>query len=112
MEDWIDRLNKHMEEREITQQELSRRLDMTYQAINHWFRRRRSPDTLEQFERIAEAAGCSVAWMLFGVGPEEPITSEDIDLARAIHKLPPGAKSATLALLSSLTGADRTGTDD
>lgn len=113
-EDWIDRLGRHIKGK-LTQQDLAARLGMTYQAVNHWFNRRRTPDTLEQFERIAEAAECSPAWMLFGVGPEEPVTSEDLQLAKVIRQLPPGDKRAAMELLRSLIkrgpSPDRTGTD-
>lgn len=100
-DDWIDRLKDHLKKRGLRQQDLADRLEMTYQGVNHWFTRKRVPDTIEQFERIAKAAECSVSWMLFGVGPEEPITREDLALAKVIARLPPGAKKAASALLRS-----------
>ena len=109
VEDWISRLSAHMKRRKITQQMLAARLGMTYQGVNHWFNGRRSPDTLDQFQRIAQAAECSPAWMLYGIGPEEPITQEDLMLVQLIKQLPPAAKSAAEALLRSL--ADRNAGD-
>lgn len=101
-----------MKAKQLSQQDLATRLDMTYQGVNHWFNRRRAPDTLKQYEAIAAAAECSPAWMLFGVGPEEPCTSEDLRLAKVINRLPPGAKSAAETLVrAAIDGKeDRTGT--
>jgi len=114
MVDWVDRLREHIERKGISQQTLASRLDMTYQGVNHWFCRRRTPP-FDQFPRIADAAECSPAWMLFGVGPEEPITKEDMQLVRVIRQLPPEAKSAAEALLRTMAqrGATppKTGTD-
>lgn len=112
--DWIDRLSAHMKRKGISQQLLATRLNMTYPGVNHWFRRRRSPDTLNQFQRIAEAAECSPAWMLYGVGPEEPMTREDLLLVQLIRQLPPGDKSVAETILRSLVERGdhpKTGTD-
>lgn len=78
--DWVDRARARKKELGLSFEELAERIGVTAGAVNHWFNRRREPDTLQLFERIAAALGWSLQDLLHGELPTS--------LRAEHHKLP------------------------
>ena len=72
-DEWRDRakaqFKKLKKERKITQEYISEKVGVTQGTIAHWFSGRRSPETLEQYEKLAVALELHPAELLFGVSP-------------------------------------------
>ncbi len=48
--DLIDRLNHYRLENKLTQEELAKKLDVTFQTVNRWLNRRMKPRALQEHQ--------------------------------------------------------------
>lgn len=88
METWRERLSsrlRYLKDRDgLTQQGLADRLGVAQSTVAGWLHGRREPETLQQFERLAEAVECHPAWLLYGMEESE----EEHALMQVLRGLP------------------------
>ena len=63
---WTDRLELQRARLGLTQDQMAERIGVTPGAYRHWLAGIRAPDSLDKFDAIALAAGCSPAWLVYG----------------------------------------------
>ena len=106
MKPWVMRFKKRFDylkaEEGLTQDSLAEAVGVTQPAVSHWLHGRRDPDTLEQCQKLADHLGVAPEWLYFGVGGDEPISSEAARFARLWDSLPPGERAAFRAAVESL----------
>lgn len=79
----------------LTQAKLGEMLDVSQGAIGHWLSGRRSPDTLEAYERLAKALRVDPAWLLYGVDRDKEV----FEAAQRLNNLSEERRKAIIALI-------------
>jgi len=71
--DWRSRFIKRLEQlkrsEKLTQERLGEILGVTQGTIGHWKTGKRSPDNLDQYEKLAKALKLHPAELLYGIKP-------------------------------------------
>lgn len=113
--DWRDRFKERFAylkaTEELTQEKLAERLDVTQGTVGHWLKGRRSPETLDMYEKLADAIGLHPAWLLYGVGPEEKLSKETIETAKAIERMPSPQRAMIQAAVHAADEQEKQGLD-
>lgn len=75
IEAWRDRFRQRFEEmkaeKKMSQQDLANKVGREQVTISRWLRGINSPESLEDFARLAEALDVSPEWLIFGVSPPQ-----------------------------------------
>lgn len=100
---WRKRLNErfsYLKRTEgITQEWLAEKVGVTQGTIGHWLNGRRSPDTLEDYEKLASAIGMHPAELLYGVQSGPSVSKDGIEFAKAWEELPAKQKASVKTLV-------------
>lgn len=108
---WRDRFKHRFDHlkrtQRLTQEKLGEMLGVTQGTVGHWIHRRRTPDTLEMYEKLAAALQVHPAWLLYGVGEEDKLSKEAAEFGRAWEALPDGEKIAMKEVVHSLSKSQR-----
>lgn len=83
----------------LTQEALAEKVGVTQGTIGHWLNGRRSPDSLEDYEKLASALGVHPAELLYGVPPGSQISKESAEFALAWEDLPPKERASLKTLV-------------
>lgn len=83
----------------ITQEWLAEKVGVTQGTIGHWLNGRRSPDTLEDYEKLASAIGMHPAELLYGVQPDASVSKDGMEFAKAWEELPSKQKASVKTLV-------------
>lgn len=83
----------------ITQEWLAERVGVTQGTIGHWLNGRRSPDSLEDYEKLASAIGMHPAELLYGVQASSQMSKDGMEFARAWEELPSKQKASVKTLV-------------
>lgn len=99
VENWRLRMRRRFDElkdaERLTQAKLGEMLDVSQGAIGHWLAGRRSPDTLEAYERLAKALRVDPAWLLYGVDRDKEV----FEAAQRLNNLSEERRKAIIALI-------------
>ena len=104
-ENWRDRFRqrfyqlKHAEG--LTQEILAERVGVSQPTIGHWLNERRTPDTLDLYESLANGLKVTPQWLLYGI-EDQPISREQFSLLRSIQALSTDDQAAIRAVLLAL----------
>lgn len=99
MDKWRDRLRRRFEELKategLTQEALAEKVGVTQGTVAHWLNGRRTPDTLQTFEALADAISVHPAWLIYGLDVDENAN----EAARKLNSLPPARREAIITLI-------------
>lgn len=80
-----DRLREAMNEKGLTQQELSNLSGVTKSSISHYVNGKNVPDNFQAF-KLSKVLGCSPTWLM-GIDEQNYIVVENTDLQKKIAQL-------------------------
>lgn len=99
--DWVDRLEQRRHAMKLNQEQMAERIGVTVGAYNHWVSRKRVPDKLDMFEKIAAAIDRSPAWLLYGA--YATASSDPISRAlKAMENMSPEDRALAAALIDQV----------
>lgn len=102
--DWRTRLAARIQELRdqegLTQRALAKRIGCAPSSLSNWLSGAREPRELADFELLAKGIGVHPAWLLYGVGDNDP---EATDLTEQIMRLTPTARAVVQRLVEELT---------
>ena len=64
---WRERMRAKRKAADLTQDQLGEILDREQGTISDWETGRREPETLQMFEKLADAIHCHPAWLLYAI---------------------------------------------
>lgn len=91
----------------LTQDQLATAVGVSQGTIAHWLNGRRTPDTLEQYEKLAAALGWHPAHLLYGITAatiiKETLSPESARLLELFNPAPPMIKALILSNLEAIS---------
>lgn len=86
--DWVDRAKNRAKTLKLSYEKIAERAGVTTGAVGHWLARRREPDTLETFEKLAKALEMPLSELL-GTGIREARPGYNVDPVPPMRRLVP-----------------------
>lgn len=101
--DWRDRFKERFRDLKrgqgLTQEMLAEKVGVTQGTIGHWINDRRSPEKLEDYEKLAKALGMHPAELLYGVETASQISRDGMEFAKAWEELPHSQRTSLKTLV-------------